>query len=54
MSNYQPLKETILAEGGNVIELYERCYADWSDLVIFKKAASPEQPAEGDRSTSKP
>ena len=53
MSNYQPTKETILAEGGTVIELYERLYADWSDLVFFKKATSAEQPADGEISTSK-
>ena len=41
------------AEGGTVIELYERLYADWSDLVFFKKATSAEQPADGEISTSK-
>jgi hypothetical protein len=52
VSNYQPPKETIFDEDGNVIELSERFYADWSDLVFLKKETSPEQPADGDRSMS--
>lgn len=52
VSNDQPPKKTIFDEDGNVIELSERFYAHWRDLVFLKKETSPEQPADGDRSTS--